>query len=174
MGEYGTWGEHLRDIMIPPKTDAELPCYRLIRRQGNVKNLICFGLFSVANCTAMGIRAWEQQMISTFRPKYNMPYLRQHLQDITYIPAKGSVEIYSQHSKDINSKFKTVGRHRLHDAFSTTTIDLQTRKTIYGTGMDMQALIHRLGDGRFRFQRLTKQIEKMTPREQEKLCACNV
>ena len=166
---WDRWGEHLRDIMIPPKTDAELPCYRLIRRQGNVKNLICFGLFSVANCTAMGIRAWEQQMISTFRPKYNMPYLRQHLQDITYIPAKRSVEIYSQHDKDINSKFKTVGRHRLHDAFSTTTIDLQTRKTIYGTGMDMQALIHRLGDGRFRFQRLTKQIEKMTPREQEKI-----
>ena len=35
--------------------------------------------------------------------------------------------------------------------------------------MDMQALIQRLGDGRFRFQRLTKQIKKMTPREQEQI-----
>ena len=47
MGEYGTWGEHLRDIMIPPKTDAELPCYRLIRRQGNVK---IFDMFWFIQC----------------------------------------------------------------------------------------------------------------------------
>ena len=51
----------------------------------------------------------------------------------------------------------------------STTIDLQKGNSIYGTGMDIQALIQRLGDGRSRFQRLTKQIEKMTPREQKQI-----
>ena len=103
------WGEHLRDIMTPNKVEAELPCYKLIRKQGCVKHLICIGLFSVANCTNMTVRAWEIKMINQYQSKYHMPFLRQHLKDTTYIPER---------SRSDNTSYHTVGRHKNHAACS--------------------------------------------------------
>ena len=89
-----------------------------------------------------------------------MPFLRQHLKDTAYIPER---------SRSNNTSYHTVGRHKNHAACSTTNYELPTHKIIYGTGLQMSALVQRLGDGRFRFQKVSKQIARLTPRDQEQI-----
>ena len=108
--------------MTPNKVEAELLCYKLIRKQGCVKHLICIGLFSVANCTNMTVRAWEIKMINQYQSKYNMPFLRQHLKDTAYIPER---------SRSDNTSYHVVGRHKNHAAFSTTNYELPNHKIVY-------------------------------------------
>jgi len=152
--------EHLAALAAPSMTRPDLPCYPLMRRHG-VKNLVCIALFSIYNASDLYLRNWESKMIQTYQPKWNTPFVYKHVNSFT----TNQAYISGKNNRDLN-RLK-LGRHRTRIQFSKASFSLQSGHVLMPIKMSIHDLVVRLGDGRFRFQRLIQKLKKLDVSQQQ-------
>ena len=123
-----------------------------MRKQGS-QNLVCFALFAVRNATDIYLGRWEKQMQDRYQPKWNTPWVNKYCDGIT----KNQAFIPEERIKRVTNGLADF-KYRDRPQFTTFSTNLTPMRKLKDTDAYLYDTVMRLGDPRFRFNRLVQKI----------------